>query len=61
MCIKRLLKLIRGPSISAMEEIIDELLKKGYLELVGYDHGEEVIRTTEKGLKFLEEYKRRRP
>lgn len=61
MCIKRLLRLIKGPSMEEIEEIFEELLKDGYLELIGRDHGEEIYRTTEKGLKFLEELKRRRP
>ena len=44
-----------------IEETFEYLVREGYLELVGLDHGEEIYKTTEKGLKFLEEYKRRRP
>lgn len=55
--IKKLLRLIKRPSEQELEEIFEELLKEGYLELIGYDHGEELYRTTEKGVKFLEDQK----
>ena len=58
--IKKVLRQIKGPSKQELEENFEWLLKEGYLELIGYDHGEEIYRTTEKGVKFLEEYKRRR-
>lgn len=56
---KRLLRRIRGPSPKEIGETIEWMLKKGLLEWVGLDHGDRILKTTEKGLKFLEEYKRR--
>ena len=57
---KRLLRWIRGPSREKIEEIFEVLVREGYLELIRYEFGEKIYRTTEKGRKFLEEYKRRR-
>ena len=57
---KRLLRWIRGPSREKLEEIFEYLVREGYLELIGYEFGEEIYRTTEKGRKFLAEYKRGR-
>lgn len=58
--IKGLLIRILGLSEKELEEKIDWLEKEGYLEVVGYDHGEKILKTTEKGLKFLEEHQGRR-
>jgi len=40
------------------EELIQVCLREGLLELVGFDHGEPIYRTTEKGLRFLEKIKK---
>ena len=57
---KRLLRWILGPSEKETDAIFEELLREGYIELIGFDHGDPIYKTTKKGRKFLEEYKRRR-
>ena len=57
---KRLLRGIRGPSEKEIDIIIEEMVRDGYLELIGFDHGDPIYKTTEKGRKFLDELEKRR-
>jgi len=57
---KRLLKRILGPSEEKIEAMIQECLREGLIELIGMDHGDPIYRTTEKGLKLLEDLKKQR-
>lgn len=52
---KRLLRKLRGPSEKEVEETLEGLIKKGLVEICGYDHGEPMYRLTEKGLKEQEQ------
>ena len=56
--LRRLLRPILGYTQEEIAELFERLVREGYLEVIGLDHGDPIYKTTEKGRKFLAERRR---